>query len=133
MWVNGEKYVFSEHVLQKGTSLYKAFISLVQQLSDVQSPKQLRDCQKALSEFDSLWCAYEQVYVGELMVIERDARRFIYDLVSSLHSEPAFIRAVGLLNAAANVEGQGRSEFDPALMHAAAKLSPQSGKVLALK
>ncbi len=102
-------------------------------MPDVQSPKQLKDYQKALIEFDSLWCAYEQVYVGELMVIERDARRFIYDLVSSLHSEPAFIRAVGLLNAAANIEGQGRSEFDPALLLTAARLSSQSDKVLTLK
>ncbi len=50
-----------------------------------------------------LWCTFEQAYISELMVIERDARRFIHDLVSTLSNHSAFIKAVGPLNAVANV------------------------------
>lgn len=34
-----------------------------------------------LAAFDQHWTQYEQFYVYELMVIERDARRFIIEAV----------------------------------------------------
>jgi len=45
-------------------------------------------------EFDKQWCKYELAYIGELMVIERDARRFIYDLVTTKDEPKEFIKAV---------------------------------------
>jgi hypothetical protein len=56
-------------------------------------------------EFDAQWCKYELAYIGELMVIERDARRFIYDLVQSKEEPKEFIKAVALINSVANVQG----------------------------
>lgn len=35
-----------------------------------------------LVKFDELWTQYESKYVGELMVIEGDARRFIVESIS---------------------------------------------------
>jgi hypothetical protein len=37
------------------------------------------------------------------MVIERDARRFIYELVDAISSKPLFLKAIGALNTVANV------------------------------
>ena len=36
-----------------------------------------------LISFDKEWAHYERVYVVELMVIENDARRFIYDALTT--------------------------------------------------
>jgi hypothetical protein len=44
-------------------------------------PKRLANLKNQLQKFDSLWATYEQDYIGELMVIETDARRFIIDAV----------------------------------------------------
>lgn len=46
-------------------------------------------------KFDTCWCIYEQAYVNELIVIERDARRFVYDLIENMSKKTDFIRAVG--------------------------------------
>lgn len=35
LWVNGEKYVFSEDVIQAGDSLFRAFLSLRDHTSDL--------------------------------------------------------------------------------------------------
>lgn len=34
-----------------------------------------------LSEFDVNWTQFEEIYVTELMVIEKDARRFIFNAI----------------------------------------------------
>lgn len=95
MWVNGEKYVFSEHVIHKGIQLFKDFKQLVANFWNVKSMDMLSVFKNDLQKLDSQWCIYEQAYIGELMVIERDARRFIYDLIDSLGNKAEFIRAVG--------------------------------------
>ena len=50
-----------------------------------------------MQEFDQMWCLYEQAYIGELMVIERDAKRFVFDLVDSYDSN-SFIEAISKLS-----------------------------------
>ena len=49
----------------------------------VQTLPSLYHLKAMMEEFDSHWCKYELAYIGELMVIERDARRFMYDLTES--------------------------------------------------
>ncbi len=82
--------------------------------------------------FDKQWCLYEQAYIGELMVIERDARRFIYDLVGA-RTPSSFLRAVGSLNQVANVQGQGRADFDEELLEIAQQLNCDSKQVQLLQ
>ena len=41
MWVNGEKYVFSEHVTAKGTKLFQLFKRVVAKLPKVQSGQEV--------------------------------------------------------------------------------------------
>lgn len=53
------------------------------------------------------------------MVIERDARRFVSELIGSLANRTLFIKAIGQLNAVANLSGQGRQDFDPELLQLA--------------
>ena len=116
MWVNGEKYVFSEHVVTKGIELYQKFCELTQLLPKVRSLAELYSLKSMLTGFDAQWCIYELAYIGELMVIERDARRFIYDLTECKDDTTKFIKAIANLNSVANTQGQGRQDFQPELL-----------------
>ena len=58
-----------------------------------------------IETFDELWCQYEESYISELIVIEKDARRFIYDLTESRDDQALFIEAIGKLNSVANTQG----------------------------
>jgi len=40
-----------------------------------------------LKTFDKLWCAYEQAYVNELIVIERDSKRYILAIIDGLAND----------------------------------------------
>ena len=94
--MNGEKYVFSKDVLDHGKSLFRQFCVLrrflarfVRKLqayneSDDSSTLEIKSLSKKkekfflmLREFDEQWALYERSYVFELMVIEKDARRFV--------------------------------------------------------
>ncbi len=68
----------------------------------------LESMTESLQAFDRLWCVYEQAYIGELIVIERDSRRYISALTESVLNEKMFIEAIGQINAVANSEGKGR-------------------------
>lgn len=93
LWVNGEKYVFSQDVLEAGRKLFQQF-KMIQQIirniyerimEEVNITVQdvLEDMGKNLQEFDHTWVAYEQIYVLELMLIEADARRFITEAIET--------------------------------------------------
>ena len=89
LWVNGEKYVFSEDVINAGNQLFRNFLALRDNVSDFVDkkifnldPNYLKaesDLKKCLQDFDASWAQYEQFYVYELMVIETDARRFVIE------------------------------------------------------
>lgn len=99
MWVNGEKYIFSEHVIQKGLELYSQFLLLVKtiqgihldcsdefdydaiEMANANTPGNIKTLRSQLLKFDLMWLAYEKDYIGELMVIEVDARRFITESI----------------------------------------------------
>ena len=91
LWVNGEKYVFSEDVIKAGNQVFRAFLTLRDIVSELVDKKifnmdpsfattdrQLKSC---LQDFDAAWTQYEQYYVYELMVIETDARRFVIEAI----------------------------------------------------
>lgn len=59
------------------------------------------------------------------MVIERDARRFIYDLSESVNNTEYFIQAVANLNSVANVTGQGRQDFTSDLLYLVRELDDE--------
>ena len=71
LWVNGEKYVFSDDVIEAGQNLFKNFKMLESSC----------DLDEVLQTFEDSFCLYEQYYVYELMVIEQDARRFIIEAI----------------------------------------------------
>lgn len=96
LWVNGEKYIFSESVVDAGTKLYQDFSSLkslinafytdIEKSSFSSGPKLTNyedQLTEALTNFDKTWTHYENVYVVELMVIENDARRFIVEALQT--------------------------------------------------
>lgn len=67
------------------------------------------------------------------MVIERDARRFMYDLVDNLSNRSEFIKAIGKLNSVANIQGQGRADFNPELLKLVSTLDVDSTRVSSLQ
>ena len=85
-----------------------------------------------------MWISYEKEYVGELMVIETDARRFITDSIKveanlTLREKNGFlstiddaredlIELIGGVNAVANTEGKGRDDFNIRTLKGAEKL-----------
>lgn len=40
-----------------------------------------------LKLFDKMWCVYEQAYIGELIVIERDSRRYLLALIDTVQDD----------------------------------------------
>ena len=95
LWVNGEKYVFSDHVVESGQSMAKEFTELRSFASTFYkkhfefktAPQQalgldFAQLKEHLVNFDRLWAEYERKYVNELMVIEGDARRFIIESIN---------------------------------------------------
>lgn len=95
LWVNGEKYVFSEDVLKSGKELNEAFYTLKADLSyfddhlkhKIESNEHFREVKshlnKFLENFDRIWTTYEKNYILELMVIENDSRRYVQNAISA--------------------------------------------------
>ena len=102
--------------------------------------EELQTLKGQLIKFDELWTTYEQKYVYELMVIENDARRFIIDSINAeavlcqKHMESTakltefnekrktLLENICQVNAVANQEGKGRSDFELSLLLRAEKL-----------
>lgn len=93
LWVNSEKYVFSDDVLDSGRELKRAFASLKFDLENyafqfqhkIKTNKQFREVKQSLNEylekFDKAWTNYEKNYILELMVIEADSRRYVQNAI----------------------------------------------------
>lgn len=95
LWVNGEKYVFSEHVIESGALMFERFSQLKTYIShfyelhfdagdksEATLAADFKRLKQMLVGMDELWTVYEQKYVTELMIIEGDARRFIIDSIN---------------------------------------------------
>ena len=151
LWVNGEKYVFSDHVVESGnqlslsfsklrefaSSFYQGhfeFVSEATGINDAELAADFCSLKEHLTHFDYMWADYERKYVGELMVIESDARRYVIESINleavlgQEHMQvpamrqkfneqrKALLQNICQVNAVANVEGKGRDDFDFALL-----------------
>lgn len=92
LYVNGEKYMFSQDVLEAGQKLFHGFweiqhvIKNIYSLACEENPhasvEEIKsDIRANLEAFDKYWVTFEQLYVFELMLIEADARRYITNAV----------------------------------------------------
>mmetsp|Transcript_4905 Transcript_4905/g.9181 ORF Transcript_4905/g.9181 Transcript_4905/m.9181 type:complete len:575 (-) Transcript_4905:1982-3706(-) len=92
LWVNGEKYVFSNEVLEAGSRLFSSFYRIQHVLREIYNrvceetvpgivSQVISDLSASLQEFDAHWVDYEQLYILELMLIEGDARRYITEAI----------------------------------------------------
>ena len=87
--INSENYVFSSSVLRYGKQLLFAFLKLKDLISNVYSrfcedglnckdmAKLFDNMKRCLKNFDKCWVEFERIYVFELMIIEKDARRLV--------------------------------------------------------
>ena len=87
--VNGEKFTFSNDILDHGNELYVSFCSLVKlfrecfmKLRDESfygNIKQVKsELKKGLCEFDQQWVTYEEAYINELIYNEKEARQMFH-------------------------------------------------------
>jgi hypothetical protein len=92
LYVNGEKYMFSQDVLEAGQKLFHGFCEIQHVIKNIYSlaceenphasVEEIKEDIKAnLEAFDKYWVTFEQLYVFELMLIEADARRYITNAV----------------------------------------------------
>lgn len=93
LWVNGEKYVFSNEVIDCGKWMVNTFEQLrinlpsfkiwFEKASKLESIKQCKSLLiETLYEFDRIWTEYEKNYVMELMVIEKDSWRHVVEAIN---------------------------------------------------
>ena len=93
--VNGEKYIFSKDVMDRGNQLFISFCNLIVIITEVVNKivdeideincdfntlnKINNDIKSNLIDFDKKWTLYEEKYITELIYIEKISRRFIFD------------------------------------------------------
>ena len=116
LFVNGEKYIFSKEVIERGNQLFVSFCSLIMLITDDVNliydeiifddnklKNMINDLKNCLSEFDKKWTMYEEKYIMELIYIEKISRRFIYEGIKlekelSLYENRANIKGKNLIN-----------------------------------
>lgn len=91
MYVNGEKFEFSEDVIEKGNRLFQSFLELQRMMRKSflsstydhshASNSSKEEMTEILENFDIAWASYEELYVKELMAIEQEARKYITDAI----------------------------------------------------
>jgi len=145
--VNGEKYIFSHKVLEEGSHLLSSFSKMQNTLRNSYnkllqefSPSSLEPIKSEISlsleEMDLNWTKFERIYVSELMIIEKKARRLISDGIllekelqtieirekmkgkillttddsyNSLRKK--LVNMISQINSVANTEGKGRDDL----------------------
>eukprot|EP00826_Nyctotherus_ovalis_P012783 TRINITY_DN13405_c0_g1_i14.p1 TRINITY_DN13405_c0_g1~~TRINITY_DN13405_c0_g1_i14.p1 ORF type:complete len:509 (-),score=101.70 TRINITY_DN13405_c0_g1_i14:20-1546(-) len=153
--VNGEKYIFSANVLCHGENLLLAFAQLRDHIMNLfgnffdetlKSPdisKRMLNFRKHLIDFDKKWVSFEKAYIFELMLIEKDARRFLSyaieierkmtdcELAEKLKGSivirsstykllrKRFVEVCGRINSVANYVGKGRDDLSADILAAA--------------
>ncbi len=116
LFVNGEKYIFSKEVIERGNQLFISFCSLIMLITDDvnliydeiifddnQLKNMINDLKNCLSEFDKKWTLYEEKYIMELIYIEKISRRFIFEGIKlekelSFYENRANIKGKNLIN-----------------------------------
>ena len=114
--VNGEKYIFSKEVIERGNQLFVCFSSLIMLIiedinliydelifDDNKITKIIDDLKNCLIDFDKKWTLYEEKYITELIYIEKISRRFIFEGIKlekemSLYENKANIKGKNLIN-----------------------------------
>ena len=139
LWVNSEKYVFSNEVLEAGQNLFSTFQSLIEVLGSVLDGNLddiISQAKTTLVAFDKAWAEYEHMYVLELMVIEADARRYIRKAISADREiterasqglrgddcRKCLVKLIGKINSVANIEGNGRDDLSADILDSAESL-----------
>eukprot|EP00916_Digyalum_oweni_P023101 GHVL01038388.1.p1 GENE.GHVL01038388.1~~GHVL01038388.1.p1 ORF type:complete len:571 (+),score=143.75 GHVL01038388.1:24-1736(+) len=75
IWVNGERFDFSEKVLKDGVVLSNAWKKMLN------VGNQSSELRNVLCELDRAWVMFEQSYIIHLIEIERRARRFVIEAI----------------------------------------------------
>ncbi|EGR34760.1 hypothetical protein IMG5_002330 [Ichthyophthirius multifiliis] len=94
LYVNGEKYSFSQEVLEYGKQVLVSFYKMQNQIRivyqntcqgqivDSSCEEMKKQLKESLEKFDKNWTLFEKMYVNELMVIETEARRYVQNAIN---------------------------------------------------
>ena len=134
-------------MLDAGSTLLEAFYKMQNVLKNCYSKvcQENQSCKSelikseicmALEEFDFFWATFEQIYVSELMYIEKQARRYVlkginvekelesFEIREKLKGKlilnkeeyhnlrKSLCKVISEINSVANVEGKGRDDLD---------------------
>eukprot|EP00826_Nyctotherus_ovalis_P016417 TRINITY_DN1474_c0_g2_i4.p1 TRINITY_DN1474_c0_g2~~TRINITY_DN1474_c0_g2_i4.p1 ORF type:complete len:463 (-),score=158.61 TRINITY_DN1474_c0_g2_i4:150-1538(-) len=150
--VNGEKYIFSSNVLRYGEQLAETFRVLKDRVIELYEiayddcdniMEKVEKLREQIKEFDRRWARFEKIYVLELILIDKDARRFVLQAIEldskmraceiseSLKGSVSvntavydllrrkFVALCGKINAVANSVGKGRDDLSLEILLAA--------------
>ncbi|EGR32631.1 hypothetical protein IMG5_076610 [Ichthyophthirius multifiliis] len=92
LYVNGEKFVFTEQVIELGRQLMQSFLKMqntikftylkICQNVQEQTCEELKIYLKqSLEIFDNNWAQFEKQYINELIIIEAKSRKYIQDAI----------------------------------------------------
>jgi len=154
--INDEKYIFSPNVLRYGEQLINSFITLKDCILELyemtcedseNTMKKIKELKSCLRAFDKSWTCFEKIYVLELILIDKDARRYVlqgieldnklrtYEISETLkgniyvHSptynllRKKFITLCGKINSIANYIGKGKDDLSVDILIAAEGIS----------
>lgn len=90
IWVNGEKFVFSQEAMQRAEVLQQKWSDLDAVLknwgkTDGRAVKR-SDLQDAMRRLDAAWASFEEKYIRELIDIEEKARRLVVQAIQHEHA-----------------------------------------------
>mmetsp|Transcript_21918 Transcript_21918/g.50058 ORF Transcript_21918/g.50058 Transcript_21918/m.50058 type:complete len:518 (-) Transcript_21918:69-1622(-) len=135
IWVNGDKFEFSDEAMELAEALHKAWTELLDIIerwgrSAPPSAKPTRQALvDALAALDETWARFEQKYIGDLIAIEDKARSLIVQAIDHerklrelekdsaaqtpeyLATQEQLVACVARINAVANFRRKGRDDF----------------------
>mmetsp|Transcript_27750 Transcript_27750/g.50131 ORF Transcript_27750/g.50131 Transcript_27750/m.50131 type:complete len:524 (-) Transcript_27750:90-1661(-) len=141
IWVNGDKFEFSQEAMRRAEALQRTWCTMTTLLENWNSPnEQIRprslksEIRNAMVALDISWASFEDKYISELIDIEEKARRLIVQAIereralkaledghsnySALLKEQdyqealrAFVASISHLNSVANFRRKGRDDL----------------------
>lgn len=148
IWVNGDKFDFSQELLHRGEVLQEHWLSLGSLLCrwapwPVALPAEVVKARSILTALDQAWADFEASYIGELIAIEAKARQLLTETIKHeqrltelerlnckkdvrlqddddyRQAQRLLIAGLNRMNASANIRRKGRDDLGELILVAA--------------
>lgn len=135
IWVNGEKFVLSDEVMDRAAALQRSWSDLgvfLDRWAAAAVPNRPRrpEVLAMLATLDRAWATFEHRYITDLIDIELRARQWIVEAISHenklqhcgkhrVEAQRRLVSSIAYLNSVANVRGKGRSDLGVGILDSA--------------